>query len=274
MTTDPASARPRFRWWQKLLMGLGAVVLVIMIVLGTLFGILYWSIEVAKTKLDESTSPDGSHKVVAYQVGSPILFGSSKVRVILFAGDDEINRLDTYIANDGTSLHPTNAVLGWEKDAAVVIFSGSEQPTQQCKLFFTGGTNCEAVEEPTPTVDAPPAPIDPDSQMSHELFQQKYFALQRTALDAIAAHAKELGFEAHNPEYDANAKGELFLRVNKGTNEKGMPFEDRLICDASEECQIATLIRKYTGDAGLSHDDELLGMYRYDPATGKVSPIK
>lgn len=276
MTTAPTPDRPRFAWWQKFLIGLGAAVLVIAIVLSVLAGIFYWITEVSKTKLGQSTSPDGSHTAVAYEVGSPILFGSNKVRVILSDTDGQINRLDTTIANDGVGLDQTNVILSWDEGAAVAILSGSEQSTLQCKLFFTGGTDCEGFElqSEEPTVSAPPAPIAPNRQMSQELFQQKYFATQRTVLDAIAADASELGFEAHDPEYDANAKGELFLRVNRGTNARGFAFEDRLICDASDECQTATLVRKYVGDAGLSQDDEILGTFSYDPATGDVARIE
>lgn len=86
-------------------------------------GIFFYDMELKETVITSSVSPNGEHKIKVVEKGSPLTFGSSKVRIK--SGWRFTNR---YIANDGKRLNPSNVSIEWKSnDVALITLSGEEQ---------------------------------------------------------------------------------------------------------------------------------------------------
>lgn len=117
------------------------------IILGALAGIvlsvsmlaLYfeYQMEWKKTTIAEYDNAETSYKVVFQEVGEPMLFGPSKVKILLKDETGEtLDAVTTRIYNDGSSLHNGNLTVIWTEEGVQITLHGDEQVDEIYELHI------------------------------------------------------------------------------------------------------------------------------------------
>lgn len=86
----------------------------------------------AETEWFKETSPDGQFVVSCYKIGTPLFFSQQDLKLCFHEAKsgkvENINDLwfETYIANDGQTLHDVNYSIEWLEDSVKIILKGDE----------------------------------------------------------------------------------------------------------------------------------------------------
>lgn len=129
----------------KFLSGIGCLlwtlILTILIVTPIAYygGKFIYDMKFKENTLVVSKSPNQLHRIEVVEVGGPVFFGPSKVRIKY-----ENHYIDRSIGNDGATLQPSNVSVNWENDQeAIITLDGHEQDPEieEFKLESDKNTN-------------------------------------------------------------------------------------------------------------------------------------
>lgn len=114
-------------------------VLVILILVGILFGGIQYRTSYAKTEIVRSFSEDGQYTLVIDMIGEPDWpFGETHCRFELLENGKHIIKYPFSIHDDGAMAHADNFNVVWSTSEVKVTVSGSEQEDREYRLKFNG----------------------------------------------------------------------------------------------------------------------------------------
>ena len=88
-------------------------------------------------RIVNAKSPDGTCEVTISELGSPVFFSPSDIRIKVLwdtdpnvIGAENVTQIETILSNDGKSLDADNFTVTWRDNIPTVITHGEEQHDQ------------------------------------------------------------------------------------------------------------------------------------------------
>lgn len=96
-----------------------------------------WSQTDMPHRIVDAKSPDGTCEVTISELGSPVFFNPSDIRIRVswdtdphVIGPENVTQVETILSNDGKSLDADNFTVTWRDNIPTIVTHGEEQPDQ------------------------------------------------------------------------------------------------------------------------------------------------
>lgn len=96
-----------------------------------------WSQTDMPHRIVDAKSPDSTCEVTISELGSPVFFSPSDIRIRVswdtdphVIGPENVTQIETTLSNDGKSLDADNFTVTWRDNIPTIVTHGEEQPDQ------------------------------------------------------------------------------------------------------------------------------------------------
>ena len=111
--------------------------IIIALILVCLHGIYTYKTKYEETEIASYISADEKYELRISQVGTPEFpYGKGKCRLKLYSDNEEINRKDIEVYNDGKIPSEEDFKVLWHEDRVAVTVSGEEMEDLECELYY------------------------------------------------------------------------------------------------------------------------------------------
>lgn len=254
-----------------LLKTLAAVLAGLVLLFAFLCGIFVLEMNYIVRTVDESHAPDMSYELKLQSVGSPVLFGSSKGRLVLKHGSDTIGKYPFTVVDDGAVIRPATWQVRWQHDWVEVWIDGSDQTPVCIQIGYDGAVKTVPIETTPPPLQPQPElppqreePISPDSPL---------FPDEPEKMDGYCAIYDSLFAEQNKSLIEQyTAKGSSYVILEEDDTHIAYLMYDRESKNGTCGLYVYYICQKGDDGSWSVADSEIQNIYGFCYETGTLYP--